>query len=299
MKAAMVYLARTPPPPLDTFVERIWYCSDAGSQARERVLPGGGTMDLAFNLADDDIRVYDANDPALVRAHSGALVAGTRTQSCLIDPRQRTSVIGVHFRPGGAFPFLGIAPAELVDAHAQLDELWGCAGRNLREQLVEARSASEQFQLVEAALLRRVERARPGHPAVRLAVNMLRAGGNEVRVAEVAAAVNLSHRRFAEVFEREVGLTPKCYARLQRFHGVKQRIAVHGEPPSWATFAVACGYFDQAHMIRDFVAFSGMSPTSYLRGQTTETMFDHFVHAYGTDVARVERARPNPNRVAP
>jgi AraC-like DNA-binding protein len=276
----MEYIGRTPSPPLDTFVERIWYCSDAPPQARERVLPGGGTVDLVVNLVEDEIRIYDPANPGSVRACSGAVVRGTSTRSFLIDSRLRASMVGVHFRPGGAFPFLGISPSEIVDAHVQLDDLWGCSGRNLREQLIEADSPSERLRLVEAALLWRLRRARPGHPAARAALDAFRTGGDDVRVAEVAVVVGLSHRRFIQVFEREVGLTPKLYARLQRFHRVKQRIATLGEPLSWAAFALACGYFDQSHMIRDFVEFSGMSPASYLRGRTDETMFDHLVHAY-------------------
>ena len=276
----MEYLGRTPAPPLETFVERIWYCSEAPLHRSQRLLPGGGNVDLVINLGEDEIRSYDATNPESVLAYSSAVVAGTRTRSYLTDPRQRASAVGVHFRPGGAFAFLGISPSEIVDANVQLDDLWGCDGRNLREQLLEAGSPSERFRLVEAALLRRLRRARPGHPAARAALEAFRAGGNAVRVADVATIVGLSRRRFIEVFETEVGLTPKLYARLQRFHRVKQHIAALGEPQSWATFAVACGYYEQSHMIRDFVEFSSMSPVSYLRGRTGETMFDHVVHAY-------------------
>jgi AraC-like DNA-binding protein len=276
----MQYVGRTPSPPLDTHIERIWYCSDAPPHARERVLPGGGALDLVINLAADAIRTYDPQHPGVELTHPGAVIVGSRTRSMLVDPRQRASVVGVHFRPGGAFPFLGISPAEIVDAHAPLGELWGCDGRNLREQLLEARSHDERFRLLEAALLRRLRRARPGHPAARVAVAAIRAQRNRVRVGDLATSVGLSRRRFIEVFEAEVGLTPKLYVRLERFHHVKQRIAMLGEPPSWAKFALDCGYFDQSHMIRDFVEFSSMSPTSYLRGETDLTQFDHRVHAY-------------------
>lgn len=274
------YLGRTPPPPLDAFIERIWYCSAASPHARERVLPGGGALDLVINLAEDEIRIYDRDDPGSVRAHSGAVISGTHTRSYLIDPRQRASVVGVHFRPGGATPFLGISPSEIVDAHVEIGDLWGCGGRSLREQLIEAGSAGARFRILEAALLQRLRCARPGHPATRAALAAFHARGDDARVADVAAVVGLSRRRFIEVFEREVGLTPKLYARIQRFHRVKQRIAALGAPPSWATFALACGYFDQSHMIREFVGFAGMSPAAYDRCRTGETMFDHLVHAY-------------------
>jgi AraC-like DNA-binding protein len=282
----MEYVGRLPSPPLDAFIERIWYCSDTPQHVREHVLPGGGALDLVVNLAENEIRTYDLADPESARAHSGTVILGTRTRGYLCDPRQRASVVGVHFRPGCAFPFLGISPSELVDAHAPLDELWGCDGRNLREQLLEADTPSERFRLLETALLRRLRRARPGHPAARAALAAFRAGGDSVSVADVATLVGLSRRRFIEVFETEVGLTPKLYTRLQRFHRVKQRIATLGGPPSWAAFAIDCGYFDQSHMIRDFVEFSGMSPTSYLRGETEATRFDHLVHAYPREPRR-------------
>lgn len=276
----MKYVGKSPSPPLDTFIERIWYCSDAPSHARERVLPGGGTLGLVVNLAEGELQIYDPANPELVRAHGGALVTGTCTRSYLYDPRQRASIVGVHFRPGGAFPFLGISPAEIVDSHVPLDDLWGSFAQELREQLLEASSSSDRFRILEAALLRRLRRARPGHPAVSVAVAALRDGGSGARIAEVAALVGLSRRRFIEIFEREVGLTPKLYARLQRFHHVKQRVARLAESPSWATFAVECGYFDQSHMLREFVEFSSMSPAGYLRSRGDETQFDHLVHTY-------------------
>jgi AraC-like DNA-binding protein len=203
-------------------------------------------------------------------------------------------VVGVHFRPGGAFPLLGVSPAELVDSCIEIDDVWGTDGRNLRDQLLEASSALERLQLLEAALLRRLRDARTGHPAARVALEAFRSGGSDLRVAEIANRVGLSHRGFIEVFEREVGLTPKLFARLQRFHRAKRQLAASGGPPSWAAFAVDCGYFDQSHMIRDFVSFTGISPTSYLRSRADETLFDHLVHAYrspGEGAAKPHNAR--------
>jgi AraC-like DNA-binding protein len=276
----MQYLGRTPCAPLDRYIERIWYCSDLPQHSEERVLPGGGTLDLIVNLFDDRIEIPSLDDPASLRTHSGAIVSGVFTRSYRVDPRQRAAVLGVHFYPGGAFPFLGISPSEVVDTHVELRDLWGVAGRNLREQLLEAGPPSAQLRSLETLLLSRLKRARAGHSAVRVAVSALRTANNAARITEISKLVGLSHRRFIELFEREVGLTPKLYARLQRFHRVKQRIARLHSAPSWASFALECGYFDQSHMIRDFVAFSGMSPASYLRGRSQETMFDHAIHAY-------------------
>lgn len=276
----MVYLGRAATPPLDRFIERIWYCSVSTASGRERVLPGGGAVDLVINLVDEDITIYDDAGQAAPLAHSGALVGGSYTHAFLADPRQRASVIGVHFRPGGALPFLGVSPAELVDSHVALQDVWGALGRELREQLVELRTPGDRFLLIERALRQRLERARPGHPAISAAIAALRGGGPQPRVSELAKRAGLSRRRFIEVFEREAGLTPKLFARLQRFHHVKQRLAALGEAPAWANFALGCGYFDQSHLIRDFVEFAGITPSGYLQAKASETKFDHLVHTY-------------------
>ncbi len=236
-------------------------------------------MDLVVNLAEDEIRYYDPATPASPRAYGGALVSGISTRSFLIEA-PRVWAVGVHFRPGGAFPFLGISPLEIVDAHADLGDLWGPDGQRLRERLLGASAPSEQLRILEGALLQRLRRAKPGHPAVRTAVAALHAGGSGLRVTQLVRQVGLSHRRLIELFEREVGLTPKLYARLQRFHCVKQRIATLDGPSSWAKLSLECGYFDQSHMIRDFVAFASVSPEHYLRGRVDETRFDQMVHAY-------------------
>jgi AraC-like DNA-binding protein len=87
-----------------------------------------------------------------------------------------------------------------------------------------------------------------------------------VRFALHAVGVGLSQRRFIEVFKTEVGLTPKLLHRVQRFQRVLA-LARRATAPDWSRLALDCGYFDQSHLIRDFVAFSGFSPAEFLRHQ--------------------------------
>ena len=79
----------------------------------------------------------------------------------------------------------------------------------------------------------------------------------------------MSARRFIELFSREVGLTPKLYARVRRLQAVLRRL----EDPAgaaWVQVALAHGYFDQAHLIRDFNRFAGSSPGDFLRRRLPE-----------------------------
>jgi transcriptional regulator GlxA family with amidase domain len=86
--------------------------------------------------------------------------------------------------------------------------------------------------------------------------------------------VGLSQRRFKQVFCAEVGVAPKLYGRLRRFRRAREIVRAD-RAPDWAELAVDCGYFDQSHLIRDFVEFSGLSPTSFLRQRSAHVMPDH------------------------
>jgi AraC-like DNA-binding protein len=83
------------------------------------------------------------------------------------------------------------------------------------------------------------------------------------RVSDVSGEIGLSPRRFIEVFKQQVGLTPKLFCRVRRFQRVLRRI-YRREEVEWADLALSCGYFDQAHFIHDFKAFSGINPTAYV-----------------------------------
>jgi len=86
-------------------------------------------------------------------------------------------------------------------------------------------------------------------------------------VRDVATSVDLSQRRFTQLFASEVGLTPKLFGRVQRFHHAMALLQSAGEI-EWAQFAVAQGYFDRSHLIHEFVELSGLTPSDYLRRQT-------------------------------
>lgn len=256
----MRYDVHVPGPPLFALVDYLWALSDVPAHARERIVPSG-TQELVINLHEDGFAIFDGVEPRFKR-YRGAIVSGAYRRSFLIDTSAHASVIGVHFRPGGAQPVLGAAPGELADQHVDLEALWGRDAGVLRERLVAARDTHARFRILETALAARLDRGTHRHPAVRVAVESLALGG--CSVGDVAAHVRLSRRRLIELFTAEVGMTPKLFSRVQRFQRafgtIEQQGACH-----WAQIALDCGYFDQSHMIRDFVAFAGATPGEVAR----------------------------------
>ncbi len=251
----MQYRAYRPGPPLADFVEYLWALRDAPAHSTERIVPSG-TLELVVNLREDALRICDTETRDW-RRYSGAVVSGAYRRFFVIDPRDHASIVGVHFRPGGAWAFLGVPPRELSDRHVDLDMLWGRPALDLREELCAARTPRERFALLEGALLSRLVDDRPGHPAVPFAVGQLARPG--VTVGEVAADVQLSRRRFIQVFTTEVGMTPKRLSRVLRFQRASE-LARRIGAPDWGRLARACGYFDQSHLIHDVTEFTGTSP---------------------------------------
>jgi AraC-like DNA-binding protein len=251
----MRYRTYRPGPPLASHVAYMWALRDVPVHSHERIVPSG-TLELVVNLHEDALRIYDPSAQAW-RRYSGAVVSGAYRRFFVIDTRDHASIIGVHFAPGGALPYLDVPPGELADRHIDLEMLWGRSAVVLRERLCAAATAADRFAVLEDALLSRMQRSRPGHPAVPVALGRL--AQPAVTVSEVAAGVQLSRRRFVEVFTAEVGMTPKRLSRVLRFQRATA-LARRARTPDWGELAAACGYFDQSHLVHDVTEFTGTSP---------------------------------------
>jgi AraC-like DNA-binding protein len=244
-------------------VDKLWlHNGRAAPHAKERILPGG-TLELVINLREDPLRVYDPQETDRSESFGNSLISGPYSEFFVIDTASQASVMGVHFRPGGAFPFLGLTAGELRNAHVSLEALWGRKANVLRERLLDAKAHGDRFRILERALLAQADRPLERHPAVAFALGEFDRVPLAGTVAGVTGRIGLSPRRFIQVFTEEVGLTPKLYCRIRRFQQVIRHVGAGGTV-AWAEVALACGYFDQSHFIRDFRAFSGLSPSAYL-----------------------------------
>ncbi len=260
----MLYLSYTPRAPLNEFVERFWLVSGAESPRKERILPSG-TVECVINLHDDRVQIDRTVQCARARSFSGAVVSGTYSGAFIIDAMQHAAMIGVHFRPGGAFVVLGVPSAEFANAHVDLAALWGdAAARELRERLCAAATHRRRFLYLEEVLVRRL-RSRPGlHSVIPFALECFRPTGSGASVRDVARRTGLSYRRFLTIFTAEVGLAPKLFCRILRFQHV-HALAQQTGHIDWAQFALECGFFDQSHLANEFRTLTGLTPTEYQR----------------------------------
>jgi AraC-like DNA-binding protein len=259
----LLFRSYAPSPPLDRFIENFWlYQGYASPHLKERILPGG-TSKLVFNLQHDELRIYDAWQSNRFERFQGALLSRPSGVPFVTDSAEEASVLGVNFKLGGAFPVLGPSSSEAGGGHASLDDLWGASTRELQDHLCTADDPLERFRILERSLRRRLGRQRPHHPAVLIALRALGCPQAGSRTREVARHVGLSERQFIRLFAAEIGVRPKLFSRVRRFqHALtftRRQASVE-----WSHVSTECGYFDQSHMIRDFIAFSGVSPAEYV-----------------------------------
>ena len=261
-RLVMQMLRYRPAAPLSAFIDQFWYARGCDpDRKRQSALPTG-SVDLTFNLAADDLRVFENATDRVGMVFDGAVVHGAQSKYFVLDARRDVHVIGVHFRPGGGAPLLGVNAQELTDRHVALSDLWGERAQTLRAQLLEAPTPAAKFALLEQEFLERL-RPRPlVHPAISFALRGMQTAPTEVRIAQLQVATGYSSRRFTTLFSDAVGLTPKLYSRINRLRSVVERVARGGEV-AWADLASEFGYYDQSHLTRDFREFSGVTPGEY------------------------------------
>jgi AraC-like DNA-binding protein len=179
-------------------------------------------------------------------------------------------IIAVHFKPGGGFPFAGVPAGELRNGSVALDLIWGRDSARVSDRLWQAETPGQRFRILERALLDRAQGRLNHHPDVRYALGVFDQSNGALPIQDVVQRIGISWRRFAELFRTEVGLSPKAFCRVRRFNEVLTRIERLAEV-NWVDVALSCGYFDQSHFNHDFRAFSGLTPSDYLRDCISRT----------------------------
>jgi len=263
---AGMLLTRVPPPSLRFVVRSMWAAEPGPADAlahpvprREHVLPTGD-MHLVFRLADTPLRLFADPDDSTGWTVGHAIVGGARSAFYAREVAAPTASVGAQLRPGAAWALFGTPASALAERHTPLDALWGAAAGDALELLQGLPTPSARLDALEALLVRRLApRPLALHPAVARGLRGI-ADGTPVR--ELVRASGYSHRHFAALFKEATGLAPK---RLQRVLRFQRLLATAPGTVPWAELALALGYSDQSHCIREFGDIAGMSPEAYRR----------------------------------
>jgi len=175
----------------------------------------------------------------------------------------RVEVFTVHFRPTGLHQLLRAPMDGLTDLAVEAEHLFARQEiDDLHQRLLAAGSLAHRAAIMNAALLRRLEPAR--HDIFAAAADRLHATHGAAPLGDLAAESGLSPRQFRRAFKARVGVSPKLYSRILRLNAALE--AKRARPAiTWTEIAHQFGWFDQAHLDKDFVDLAGASPVDFFR----------------------------------
>lgn len=255
----MKYQELSPSPALQPFIECFWLLQGTpprGQSQTEAILPDG-CMELIFHRGEPFTRFLDATRE---EKQSQSFVVGQMESPASLRLSNRVDVLGVRFHPGGAHPFFPQPLSEISGRFLSLEEIWGARGKELQHQVLEALSVHKAVQVLEEAFTQRLlQSGGELHRVQKISRLMVEAHGS-IPIRGLASSAGISERQLEREFRCHLGLTPKRFARILRFQHVFKAME---RSTNWVDIALGCGYYDQAHLIRDFRQFAGASPSSF------------------------------------
>lgn len=257
----MLYQQVKPCATLQPYIQCFW-CLDSKTEAGsiDTLFPRG-SLEWVFNLGSATL-VSVVNGQPLATPRTELL--GQLTAAYSVQVLGRNVLLGVRFEPHAAGLFLRSSVASLSNAITDLGDVFSADTPRLQQQLLEAPTWSARIAHLERFLLGTLDQAHSRTPAFRaldFALRRLLARPHNGTLAAVAAECGISTRHLQRLFRSYVGMSPVHFLKVVRLQ--RSLAGLHRSPDSLTAVAYASGYFDQSHFIRDFKAFTGLTPSQY------------------------------------
>ena len=234
------------------------YRERTGRPMVRRELPGEDVI-VIVNLGEP----ISVGSPGSTLERRGSFAAGLSRGPSVTRTAGSQHGLQINFTPFGARMFFGLPMEQLTDRALELTDLLASDADSLIDRIADAPTWGSRFTVAEDAIARRFASAVPPPPAVAWAWARLRETEGAVRIDDLARALGASRRHLTGSFRREVGLPPKVAARILRLRRAI-RLLEGGANAGLAHVAAVCGYYDQAHLDRDFRDLAGMTPSAFV-----------------------------------
>jgi AraC-like DNA-binding protein len=257
------YLTAAPSPQLAPFIDGyVGYRLSGFAPGLHRGLP---SRHMTFIVSiGPSIDVVSQTDPRQAGASYGCVVGGLQASAAVISHTGYQEGVAINLTPLGSRALFGMPARALWNTSVEYADVAGPAGRELWERLQGITGWPDRFAACDAVLGRIADRGLMVAPELRGAWQVLVRTGGTHPIGSVAATVGWSRQHLARRFRDEFGFGPKLAARVVRFE--RARRMLHATPSfvTIAQVAAACGYYDQAHLDRDFAELAGCSPSAWL-----------------------------------
>lgn len=256
----MAYLVHTPVNELSDFIKCFWTLEEEAEPNPEpqRVVPDG-CMELIFHYGDL-YRQYFENGTSIIQPR--CFVFGQISSYIEIAPTGKTGIIAARFLPEGLQSFIDIPVSELDNKAVELATVFGDYATTLERDVSNATNNESRKSIIEQFLVNRLTDPKNVDSITKSCVQAIIDSGGQVGVMELANKHQVNRRNIERKFVAQVGMSPKQLARVVRLQSAI-RMLDQKQFPNLTSLAYENGYFDQAHFIKDFKEFTGISPKSF------------------------------------
>lgn len=245
--------------PLADLIQHIVYVSGSLPIPYLKELPDGG-INLVIEL-NENTRNTIFSDPAFQSRHEvrHAWISGTQKQAILYKNNPDSAIISIRFAAGGFFALTGIPITALEAVGTEAEDLLGSSFRHLYQRVINAATIPEKFRLIENYFLRYSLEGSMERDIVRFVGQNI-----DKPIDWLIRKSGYSQKHVIHLLKKHTGFSPKYLQRLHRFHRAAADIQRQGNKTGLFSVVSRHGYYDHAHLIKDFFHFSGINPTEYL-----------------------------------
>lgn len=243
-------------------VSQYWGFDQVGVEpARRMKIPSSG-VGLVIGFGDPVRVVFPSvRDAPGVRV--GAFVAGLHDTYAVTESAGAQRGVQIEMTPLAGHMLLGVPMHLLTNGVVDLEDVLGWRAADLVDQLHDAVGWNERFEILDDFLARRFAVAKRPSPVIEYAWRRLNETQGRIAVRQLASEVEVTRQHLFSLFRDQIGLSPKTMARVLRFQRAVAGMD-HAAPGRLAEVAHACGYYDQAHLNREFRSMTGATPTQFL-----------------------------------
>lgn len=252
----------TPEFPLSNFIEHMVYVKGSLPISHLKELPDGG-VNLVIELNDRTFNtIYTEESLQNKREVKRAWISGLQKQAIWYKNNTDSTIISVRFSTGGFFCLTKIPITAIDHVGIEAEDLLGTSFRQLYQRIINASGSAGMFALIENYFLQYRMDHSTEHEIVRFIDQNI-----DKPIDWLVHKSGYSQKHVIHLLKKHTGFSPKYLQRLHRFHSVVKEVQNHKNKVDWFSVVHRHGYYDQAHLIKDFSYFSGISPTDYINSQ--------------------------------
>jgi AraC-like DNA-binding protein len=259
----MNYQVYTPSQDLQPFIKCFWTLDDEGADmpVRQRVVPDG-CMEMIFHYGDR-YKQYFEDGSFIIQPKS--FVFGQLTNYLAIEPTGITGIVAARFNPEGLTPFISIPVTELENKAVEISYIFGDKGIHLEKEILEATDNLQRIQFIESFLLSFLSDPKIIHTITKSCVEAILQSQGQLSVIDLADKIKVNRRNLERKFTAAIGMSPKQLSRVVRLQAAIKMMEQNSST-NLTSLAYENGYYDQAHFIKDFKEFTGISPRHFFSG---------------------------------